>query len=50
MTLPDKRLFTIIFDRTSGAAIEAKQVLPLACPEDHDQHFLTLRLLTAYSV
>ena len=50
LTLPDKRQFTVIFDRTDGAAIEAKQVLPFAYAEDGDQYFLTLRLLTVYSV
>ena len=50
LTLPDKRQFTIIFDRKNGATIEAKQVLPFAYPEDSGQYFLTIRLLTVYSV
>ena len=46
LTLPDGRQFSVIFDRSNGAPIEAEQVLPFAYPEDGDVYLLTLRLLT----
>ena len=46
MTLPDNRQFSVIFDRSNGAPVEAQQVMPFAYPEDNDQYLLTLRLLT----
>ena len=49
LTLPDSRQFTVIFDRSNGAPVEAQQVLPFAYPEDSDQYLLTLRLLTVHS-
>ena len=49
ITLPDSRQFSVIFDRSNGAPVEAQQVLPFAYPEDNEQYFLTLRLLTVYS-
>ena len=49
LTLPDSRQFTVIFDRSNGAPVEAQQVLPFAYPEDSDQYLLTLRLLTVRS-
>ncbi len=49
LTLPDSRQFSVIFDRSNGAPVEAQQVLPFAYPEDSDQYLLTLRLLTVHS-
>ncbi|MBO9484559.1 hypothetical protein [Salinisphaera sp. G21_0] len=49
LTLPDSRQFSVIFDRSNGAPVEAKQVLPFAYPADSDQYLLTLRLLTVHS-
>ncbi|MFK0569960.1 MAG: hypothetical protein RM811_002615, partial [Endozoicomonas sp.] len=46
LTLPDGRQFSVIFDRSNGSPVEAKQVLPFAYPEDSDQYFLKLKLLT----
>ena len=48
MTLPDNRQFSVIFDRSNGAPVEAQQVMPFAYPEDNDQYLLTLRLLTVH--
>ncbi|WP_252177189.1 hypothetical protein [Endozoicomonas sp. 4G] len=45
LKLPDGRQFTVIFDRTHGSPIEAKQVLPFAYPDDNHFYQLTLRLL-----
>ena len=50
LTLPDNRQFSVIFDRSNGAPVEAQQVLPFAYPEDSDQYLLTLRLLTVETV
>ena len=50
LTLPDNRQFSVIFDRSNGAPIEAQQVLPFAYPDDNDQYLLTLRLLTVKTV
>ena len=49
LTLPDGRQFSVIFDRSNGNHVEAQQVLPFAYPEDSDQYFITLRLLTVQS-
>ena len=49
LTLPDSRQFTVIFDRSNRAPVEAQQVMPFAYPEDNDQYLLTLRLLTVQS-
>ncbi|MBO9497293.1 hypothetical protein J7438_24880 [Thalassotalea sp. G20_0] len=49
LKLPDSRQFSVIFDRSNGAPVEAKQVLPFAYPEDSDQYLLTLRLLSVHS-
>ena len=46
LTLPDNRQFSVIFDRSNGAPIEAQQVMPFAYPEDDCQYFLTLHFLT----
>ena len=46
LTLPDNRNFSVIFDRSDGAPVEARQVIPFAYPKDNDQYFITLRLLT----
>ena len=46
LTLPDNRQFSVIFDRSNNSPVEAQQVLPFAYPEDSDQYFITLRLLT----
>ena len=46
LTLPDNRQFSVIFDRSNGPSLEARQVLPFAYPEDSDAYLLTLRLLT----
>ncbi|WP_422137693.1 hypothetical protein [Endozoicomonas sp. ALC020] len=45
LKLPDGRQFTVIFDRTNGSPIEARQVLPSAYPDDHHFYQLSLRLL-----
>ncbi|WBA83740.1 hypothetical protein [Endozoicomonas sp. GU-1] len=50
LTLPDNRTFTVIFDRSSGAPVEAEQVMTAAYPTDDDFYFLTLRLLTVEPV
>ena len=49
LTLPDNRQFSVIFDRSNGLSLEARQVLPFAYPEDSDAYLLTLRLLTIQS-
>ncbi|MFK0570084.1 hypothetical protein [Endozoicomonas sp.] len=46
LTLPDGRQFSVIFDRSNGSPVEAQQVLPFAYPEDSDQYFLKIKLLT----
>ncbi|WP_066017379.1 hypothetical protein [Endozoicomonas atrinae] len=46
LTLPDNRQFSVIFDRSNGAPVEAQQVLPFAYPEDDYQYLLTLHFLT----
>ena len=46
LTLPDSRQFTVIFDRSNRAPIEAQQVMPFAYPDNDNQYLLTLRLLT----
>ncbi|WP_083232921.1 hypothetical protein [Endozoicomonas atrinae] len=49
LTLPDNRQFSVIFERSNGVPVEAKQVLSFAYPEDGDQYLLTLRLMTLTS-
>ena len=49
LTLPDSRQFTVIFDRSNRAPVEAQQVMPFAYPDDDNQYLLTLRLLTFQS-
>ncbi len=46
LTLPGGRAFTVIFDRSEGAPIEAQQVIPLL--ELSEDHFyaVVIRLLT----
>ncbi|GAA4648725.1 hypothetical protein GCM10023116_09960 [Kistimonas scapharcae] len=46
LTLPDTRIFQVIFDRSNGAAVEAQQVLPYAYPDNDYLYSLTVRLLT----
>ncbi|GAA4650994.1 hypothetical protein GCM10023116_32770 [Kistimonas scapharcae] len=46
LTLPDTRTFQVIFDRSNGAAVEARQVLPYAYPDNDYLYSLTIRLLT----
>ncbi|KEQ17129.1 hypothetical protein [Endozoicomonas numazuensis] len=46
LTLPDLRQYSVIFDRSSGAPIEAQQILPYAYPGDDYQYSLIVRLLT----
>ena len=46
LTLPDGRQFSVIFDRSNRAPVEARQVMPFAYPDDDNQYLLTLRLLT----
>ncbi|WP_066016823.1 MULTISPECIES: hypothetical protein [Endozoicomonas] len=46
LTLPDNRQFSVIFDRSNGAPVEAQQVLPFAYPEDCDHYHLKVRLIT----
>ncbi len=46
LTLPVGRAFTVIFDRSEGAPIEARQVLPLTNPDDSDFYAVVIRLLT----
>ncbi|MGI2026582.1 hypothetical protein [Endozoicomonas acroporae] len=46
LTLPDSRQFSVIFDRSNGAPVEAQQVLPFAYPADADEYFVIIRLLT----
>ncbi|WP_422463726.1 hypothetical protein [Endozoicomonas sp. ALB115] len=48
LRLPDNREFSVIFDRSNGAPIEAQQLMPFAYPDDSDQYLLTLRLLTVH--
>ncbi|USE38063.1 hypothetical protein [Endozoicomonas sp. SCSIO W0465] len=48
LTLPDNRQFSVIFDRSNGAPVEAQQLMPFAYPDDSDQYLLTLRLLTVH--
>ncbi len=48
LTLPDNRQFSVIFDRSNGAPLEAKQVLPFAYPENNDQYFINIRLLIVH--
>ncbi|WP_163372996.1 hypothetical protein [Endozoicomonas acroporae] len=48
LTLPDNRQFSVIFDRSNGAPIEAQQLMPFAYPDDSDHYLLTLRLLTVH--
>ena len=50
LTLSDNRQFSVIFDRSNGVPVEAQQVLPFAYPEDNEQYFVTLRLLTIQSI
>ncbi len=46
LTLPGGRAFTVIFDQSEGAPIEARQVLPLTNPDDSDFYAVVIRLLT----
>uniref|UniRef100_UPI00248E6039 hypothetical protein n=1 Tax=Parendozoicomonas sp. Alg238-R29 TaxID=2993446 RepID=UPI00248E6039 len=46
LTLPGGRTFTVIFDRTEGSPIEARQVIPLAIPENEHYYTIVIRLLT----
>jgi hypothetical protein len=46
LTLPDLRQYSVIFDRSSGSPIEARQILPDAYPGDDHYYSLTIRLLT----
>ncbi|GAA4648165.1 hypothetical protein GCM10023116_04310 [Kistimonas scapharcae] len=46
LTLADSRTFSVIFDRSNGAAVEAQQVLPYAYPDNDYLYSLTIRLLT----
>ncbi|KEQ18076.1 hypothetical protein [Endozoicomonas numazuensis] len=46
LTLPDLRQYSVIFDRSAGSPIEARQVLPYAYPGDDYQYSLVIRLLT----
>ena len=48
LALPDNRQFSVIFDRSNEAPIEAQQFMPFAYPDDSDQYLLTLRLLTVH--
>ncbi|MBO9484675.1 hypothetical protein [Salinisphaera sp. G21_0] len=48
LKLPDNRQFSVIFDRSNGAPIEAQQLMPFAYPDDSNQYLLTLRLLTVH--
>ncbi|WP_067582835.1 hypothetical protein [Endozoicomonas ascidiicola] len=46
LTLSDGRNYSVVFDRSNGAPVEAEQVMTAAYPTDDDFYFLTLRLLT----
>jgi len=46
LTLPDNRTFQIIFDRRTGSAVEAIQLLPDAYPDAGSIYLLKLRFLT----
>ena len=46
LALSDSRQFAVIFDRSNGAPVKAQQVLPFAYPENSEQYYLSLRLLT----
>ncbi len=46
LTLPDLRQYTVIFDRSTGSPIEARQILPYAYPGDDYYYSLRIRLLT----
>ncbi|WP_257266043.1 hypothetical protein [Endozoicomonas sp. ONNA2] len=46
LTLADNRQFTVIFDRSNGAPVEAQQLIPFAYPEDSEQYLIIIRLLT----
>ena len=46
LTPPDLRQYSVIFDRSSGSPIEARQILPYAYPGDDYQYSLIVRLLT----
>ncbi|WP_062262462.1 hypothetical protein [Endozoicomonas arenosclerae] len=46
LTLPDLRQYSVIFDRSAGSPIEARQILPYAYPGGDHHYSLTLRLLT----
>ena len=46
LTLSDNRTFPVIFDRSNGSPIQARQVLPFAYPDDSYQYSLSIRLLT----
>ena len=48
LTLPDSRQFSVIFDRSNGSPVEAKQVLPFAYPGENDQYFITIRFLIVH--
>lgn len=52
-TLPlvwgDGRSFDVVFDRSSGAAVEAREIFPIASADKGTDHIysLTIRLITA---
>ena len=46
LTLPDGRQESVIFNRTDGAPLEAKQIHRLVNPPPDDPYDVTLRLIT----
>ena len=46
LTTADLRQFSVIFDRSGGAPVEAQQIMPFAYPDDSYQYSLSIRLLT----
>ncbi|AMO58269.1 hypothetical protein GZ77_21310 [Endozoicomonas montiporae] len=50
LTTADLRAFSVIFDRSGGAPIEARQIMPFAYPDDSYQYSLSIRLLTVETV
>lgn len=46
LRLPDASELSVRFDRSSGAPVEARQVMPIANPSADDWYYVTIRLIT----
>ncbi len=45
LTLPDGRQFSVSFDRANEAALETRQLISFAYPDEDDLYLINLRLI-----